>query len=682
MISSMVRPRGVLLAWCLLALCQALRPAGSDGAGPAALAQSPATPGPKGLHIPHKRAVNFNHNMTDGGGFRWDIQYRGQVGSGTNNAYGNGLNLRISGSSYRPDNRRGWLNKAGDEVEIGPARRNNLRIYRRIKVYKDRPMARWLDIYENPTGQAVTISLDLHSYFSWPIQQTTTSSGAASFGPKDWAFITRSRVGHAPLVLHMVCGPRSKVRPTVRIENNQTYVRWSLTIPAKQTAILCYFESQNRSLDAHQKLMKSFRVSAALRDLPAAARRLIVNWSGGGFAALDLNRSDSADSVLAGGAEKLGKIINKSFDIEALFGPLKLPAERVVGMVAAEGGTQTVQFVLTDGQIVSAAMPKDKIHLELPTGGTLQIPFDRLKQWSFRVSDQRPDDSRFAGPTVLLRTGDSLLFDPDSVKLTLRSRYGTAPLPAGTLLRISLDNEDNAIHRVFFINGSHLGGFLEPRRLSLKLKLGPTLEVSRDLVARIVFAAEEQSDKDQTHATLSNDDELLGSLADQQIEVASQFGTIKVRPNRIKSMVFSQTHLGWAALDLWDGSKLSGRIVSEGFTFRIVPGPTLKIHPAQFVRIVCPRVLPPEEMVTKARKLIGRLGAESYQDRQAATEGLIKMGPSIAPILRQHLDDTDPEVRQRIEGILERFGAKGPAAGRTPPRPGIPGAMMRRGMGG
>ena len=37
-----------------------------------------------GLHLPQGRNVNFTYSMTDGAGFRWDIQYYGTVGQGTN----------------------------------------------------------------------------------------------------------------------------------------------------------------------------------------------------------------------------------------------------------------------------------------------------------------------------------------------------------------------------------------------------------------------------------------------------------------------------------------------------------------------------------------------------------------------------------------------------------------------
>jgi len=34
------------------------------------------------------------------------------------------------------------------------------------------------------------------------------------------------------------------------------------------------------------------------------------------------------------------------------------------------------------------------------------------------------------------------------------------------------------------------------------------------------------------------------------------------------------------------------------------------------------------------------------------------MGKGIVPMLRKHLAATDPEVRQRVEDIIERLGGK------------------------
>ena len=638
---------------------------------PVAVAGGAAPAGLAGLHIPQTQRANFTYQTNDGAGFRWDIQYYGSIGSGTNYAYSGGLYCQINGSNIS-NNGIGWVNKTGDEIEIGPHNLNNLRIYRRVRIYKDQGLARWLDIFENPTNAPVQLPVAIYSCTNYSINQTTTSTGAAAFGEKDWAFVTRTSGANSPKVLHMVCGKRSKLRPNVQITGNQIYVRWNLTIPAKKTVVLCYFESQANSVDAHTKTMKSFRVSKVLRDLPSSVRRLIVNWSAGGFAGVDLERSETADTVvISGGGPKYGRITNKSFELQTFFGPLTLATSQVVGMVASSDESQTVRFALLDGQIVSATMPGDKVVLELPTGGTLRIPLNRIAQWSYKITKDRPLDSRFAGPYVMLRTGDRLAFQAETVSLRFRTRHGIINLDPKALLNVTLDNAGNVVHQVHFLNGSHVGGFLEPRKIPMKLRLGASMTVRRDLVAQLRFAEEEKPGRGLAFVAMTNEDELYGTLGGQAFEMVSEFGTIPIKPANVRTMSFSATKVGYAAVTLWDGTVLKGQMGSKPMAFTITPGPTMKINPVQLIHIVCPDALPPDDIVVKSRRLIAMLGSESYADRKKATEELVKLGEGIVPILRRRLREaTDPEVNQRIEEVLERIGVPAKAAGaavRPPP---------------
>ena len=639
---------------------------------PPAAAAAATHDGPTGLHIPQTKRASFTYQVNDGAGFRWDIQYYGSIGSGTNYAYSGGLYCQVSGSNVSA-NGVGWVNKAGDEIEIGPYNRGNLRIYRRVRIYKDRGLARWLDIFENPTGAAVQLPVAIYSSTNYSISQTTTSSGGAVFGEKDWAFVTRTSGANSPRVLHMVCGKRARIRPTVQTTGSQIYVKWNLTIPAKKTVVLCYFESQANDIGTHKKTMKSFHVSKALRDLPSSVRRLIVNWSAGGYAGVDLERSETADTVIiAGGGPKYGRITNKSFQLATFFGPLKLATSQIVGMVASADEGQTVRFALLDGQIVSAAMPDRNIVLELPTGGTLKIPLNRIAQWSYKVAPERPLDSRFSGPYVMLRTGDRLAFQVGSVALKFRTRYGMIELDPKAMLHVTLDNTGNVIHQAHFLNGTHVGGFLEPRKIAMKLRLGASMTVGRDMVVQLRFAEEDKAVKGLAFVALTNGDELYGRLGGQGFEIASEFGTVPVRPTNLRTISFSATKVGYAVLTLWDGTVLRGQIGSKPIAFVVTPGPTLKINPVQLIHIICPDALPPDDVVAKARKLIAMLGSESYADRKKATEGLVKLGEGIVSILQKRLREvTDPEVNQRIKEVLDRIGAPKKAASAGPNLPQV-----------
>ena len=610
--------------------------------------------GPAALHIRRAKPVSFRsyYVMTDGGGYRWDLQYYGNIYKGTNSAFSGAMYCHINGSNFQTPNYAGWVNKTGDEVELGPYSRNGLTVYRRIKVYKKLPLARWLDVFHNPSSAQITVSVRMYIRTSSTIKKTLTNTGRTSFGDKDFAFITQTSNTNAPLALHVVSSKGAKLRPSVQIQSNRIYINYRLTVPPKQAVVLCHFESQNRSQAAHQKLMKSFPTGRLLGDLPGTMRQLIVNMRAlGGYAGVDLERMKRADAVIVDGAGPLyGTITNKSFSVQTIIGPLKLPADRVIGMVAGTG--RTVRFALAGGQVITSKMPTETVDIELPTGGTLRIPFSRISQWSYRLSTARPAKVGFAGPYVRLRTGDHLLIDPTSPRLSLRTRHGRVDLDHKALLRVTMDNPSNAVHKVQFLNGSSLAGFVEPQVLKLKLRFGRMLKIRRDLVDEIGFGPEEKPGPNLSGLRLTNEDELFGRLVVGDIELISEFGKVRVKPSNIKAAAFSRQRVGFATLKLWDGSEVHGKVGTAPLAFQIIPGPTLRINPLQFTVLTRRQALPPAHVVAKARKLIRELGHDDYKVRKAATEKLMKMGKGIAPILVEHLKTTDPEIRQRLEEII------------------------------
>ena len=657
---------------CLLCFMQA-RASGrlrvlADVAAPAAAGGSSSSPRGK-VHIKRSRKIDFNrssyHNMNDGGGYKWDVQYYGSVYRGTDRAYyGGAMYLQINGTNFQAPNRIAWANKAGDEIEMGPWNNRGLNIYRRIKVYKDRPMARWLEVFENPTAAPITLQVAIFGSHNYGIKQTTYSSGGSSFGPKDFAFMIRNGRANSPPTLHVVTSKRAKLRPTVQVQNNQIYVRYNLTIPARKTAIICHFESQNRDVSAHQKLMKKFPGYKLFKDLPGSVRSMIVNMSaGGGIGGVDFDRRETSDSViLKNGDPIFGSVKNASFKIKTILGEIDLPAARIIGMGGRRG--RRVRFVLLDGQVVSGRLAGKTLQVDLGGGGLLRIPYDKIAQWSYRVTKAKSNEEKFYGAYVILRTGDRLGFDPKNMDIKLLTRHGLVDLESERLLELTMDNPGNAVHRAVFLNGSRLGGFLEPETLKLKLTLGKTVTISRDMISHMRFAEDEQLDSTQARVLLTNGDELFGSLTAGKFKLATDFGEIQIDPSSVKTMQFRPEDLGRTIVETWKGSVLKGRLGQSQLGFAISPQTVLNIYAGQFVSIDCPLPLPPAAARVEIEKLIAQLGAESYEDRQAASKKLRELGKSISPLLRKHLTSSDPEVRQRIEDIIEQFGgAAAPTSG-------------------
>ena len=98
----------------------------------------------------------------------------------------------------------------------------------------------------------------------------------------------------------------------------------------------------------------------------------------------------------------------------------------------------------------------------------------------------------------------------------------------------------------------------------------------------------------------------------------------------------------------------------------------MRIQLPQLASIARKQALPPPQVARRIEALIARLGAESYKDREAAARALSAMGPRIVHVLRKYLKDPDPEIRQRIEDILEKLNPKPP-----PPPPSVGGGTRR-----
>jgi hypothetical protein len=339
----------------------------------------------------------------------------------------------------------------------------------------------------------------------------------------------------------------------------------------------------------------------------------------------------------------------------------------VVGMAAAKEPEGAVRVLLTDGQVVCGRPDAGDGLLLRKAFGDLTIPLAKVKQWSFKVSKDRPQDTQFVGPYLKLRSGDQLAFDPDSIKLELRTKHGTAALDGRHIFRIAMDT-GAAHHRVLFINGSSLTGVVEPDKIAPLLRLGPKLDVARGSIHQIQFTAHGSADAALTRAVLANDDTLFGELTEEKYVLKTDYGDLDIRPENIRSIAFDKAQPGSAAVRLWNNSVVRGKFGQEELGFQITPGPAMKVRVSEFAGIVRSQAMPPEETRKQVEKLIAQLASESYKDRQTAGEALVGLGPTIVPLLQKHQKSAkDPEVKARLEELIERLGGKKPPA--PPPRP-------------
>ncbi len=625
-----------------------------------AMAQNP-------LLLPKQRATSFPYRLSDSKDFLWDIQYGGHIGSGTNYAYGNGAYLYIDGSSR--SHSQGTLSQDGREVQLGPSQHQNhqgLRTYRRVRVYKQFPLCRWLEVLENISDQPVSVEVRVYSHMNYGIGAMKTTDADRDFGPKDWGFYTlpAHNQGNTPGVAQILCGPGGKLRPSVEINGTQINVRYRVSVPAKSTVAVCYFHSQGHQPARLEELLNGkLPYRKLMRDLPPKARKMILNFGAGNpLTSLELDRDPWNDVIqLAGPDRLLGKVLNDSFELEMFFGRLTLPAERVVGMVRLPGGARRQVRVLTrDGQIFAGDL-LGPLRIEIPAAGAFSVDPWRFSQWSYRIDSDRPEDQPFRGPYLVLDSGSRLAFEPGGAQLRFRTRYGLVELDPGSLASILLRREDHGVHTAFLRDGGQLGGMLAESALEVTLRDSARIAtIPVHLIHQFELATDTEEIPRPLELELNNGDVLLGDLAPTQFQLTNAYGTIPVP----SGMIYHLSAAGKGSqveLRMWDGSSHQGILAPGGLSFRHPGGMNLEI-PVEYVRsLQRSDESMPQEIRDLVAKCVAALASQDKAKRSEAVEQLVKLGRPIRKLLEAHMavrtSNTD-DIRMKqnvIPDILERI---------------------------
>jgi hypothetical protein len=632
-----------------------------------------------GLHLPPRRKVNLTHTMTDGGGFKWDIRTSGTVGRGTNSAYGSGMYLQVGGASvYR---KYAWMGESDHELELFDRYstpryryRKGLKVFRRIKAYPDLPLARWLDIFHNPTDKDVEVKVAVYSHIPYGVKQVITPSGDGTIDKDEGWFVTTSgNPRRAPSLLHIVTDDRAAQRPTFKQSGSSLYLRYTLTVPAKGIAVLCHFESQSMSTKSLQQLGRDLRVGRLLSDLSPRYRKLIVNFGRVSmYGNLDLPRSETSDQVvLAGGDPLYGRIANDTFDIQTPYGRLALPAGQVIGMAKPESGPDApLHVLLADGQILPCRSRRLKLELVLADGGTLRVPLADVRHWSFRIGPRRPLEPPQPVPLAALRSGALVALEPDAASIVFRRDHLRLPLRLTDVRLITPAPPDRPAEpdRLVLLDGTTIEGELVGADIELPLQIGATIEIGRDNLAALVGARDEVPTSAGDRVVLADGTELTGRLPAQEIRLANDDGTSRSVPvGDIRSMKLAKT--GTAEVLLTDQQKLAAPLRSGRLEMTIGTGSRVSISLASVRGIHRSRPLPGGPIRGRVAKLVKQLASDQYAQRQKATDQLRKMGKDIVPLLTRHLQIADdPEARHRLKLLLVSHGAS-TAASRRRDRP-------------
>jgi hypothetical protein len=381
--------------------------------------------------------------------------------------------------------------------------------------------------------------------------------------------------------------------------------------------------------------------------------------------------------VLDDGTVLKGVVGNEAYEVTTFFGKVKVPAKDVIGL--ARDGSRS-RLMLSDGQVLAGETGRTSLALALSVGGALNIPLPRIRQCGYRITKARPAEIVPSGPMTALRGGQWLALAPGAEPtLHLSTPYATVVLPPEGLVRIEPAPDAIGSHRAMLVGGSTLTGTLASQTLRLKLALGPVATVRPGELSGMTGTARAEVPADATVMTMQNGDRLVGTLTHKTLTVRTEFGLAKVFPISILTATLNAAKPGAVVMEMWDGSTIRGLLVEKALAFTTAGGgPAVKVALTHVASVTRPHALPGPGAVTKVERLVAQLAAESYEDREAATKELVKMGKGIVPLLKKHLGSPDAEVRQRIEQILEQVALK---KAKPVPPPKVKERTMRFGTG-
>jgi hypothetical protein len=608
--------------------------------------------------------INLPYSMQVQGGTPWLIYPGGFFRQNGNvPVYGQGAQLIVDNNSPNAPNNQARLDAATGEVVIDNLQANQVSVTRRIKADTKDGSLRIIDIFSSRSGEDQQIRAVYRTSFNFMVQSSDTIND-----PKDknqsiaWVGMTQGNRAamewygglHGASVVPDINYPQG---------SNQITVTYALTIPAGKEVALVHVHQTAASQQVASDLAKKIDPRQLLADVPPERRRLIVNIKPAASlpANLELLRGDLLDVVeLRNGDMVTGTLAPTVYKLTAPFGAIDVPSDKVLGVFNVGEFKPRQLIVTTEGEILGGTLAMDGIGLTLPGGQATTIPLKQISRVGMRQRPTDSDDISLKLPHVVLREGDHIAITPPTAPLSMATRFGPIEFPIASVASISFQNDDSPVHIMRLTDGSTIAGLMTMPTLDVTLKSGPVvkLPISSLDSLQLVISETPTIDEDETPVLrTSGDDALVGTLSGQ-LELATAFDLLKLDAAGIRGITRVKTTSPDFQVTTWDGATVSGRLMNDKLTMRLICGMSMDVPSDLLVSYSQPQPQPSATMMEQIKTIVADLNAADWKQRDLAESQLVKMGPSTVAVLKQLRTSQPAEVQQRIDSVLKQLDDK------------------------
>src|SRR5207244_9224256 len=181
-------------------------------------------------------------------------------------------------------------------------------------------------------------------------------------------------------------------------------------------------------------------------------------------------RGNMLDAIeLRGGDTINGTLQAKSYKLTTFYGPIELPAGRVVGLINV-GQFRPRQLLITnEGEIFGGQLADQTIDLQLSSGQVTQVPLSQIARVGYRKRAGEPEEWPLDKPMVALRSGDRMVIAMPAGTIDVLTRYGLLKLTPQSIAQIAFQAESSGVHQVTLTDGSKFAGLVSAEQFEFAL---------------------------------------------------------------------------------------------------------------------------------------------------------------------------------------------------------------------